>query len=238
MDYTFPVELQRAFEDDILAGTFPGKQHFALSEFLDFYETNTQDASIVLRSAYRKGLISNEINNIYGVLGKNQPAIESVFQHADKSGQQPKSLVRKVEVVLADAFIANQLKIAVAQPVFRQARTRLINAETVANQNNYMPIEVCPMLETIDLTRKSFQVTLEEQFNAVIADIDEQFEVVPATGEDMDILGLSDGAKILAVRRLSLSGTRMPLVWADIHVRIDCYHYVEKLWPEAATLLD
>lgn len=237
MNHHFPGELQRAFESDVLTGVFPGKKCFTLPEFLDFYKTDLQDSSIVLASAYRKGLISSGKGNTYAVLGKDQPAIESVFQHADKSGLSPKSLVRAVEVILADAFVATQLKIEVGQPVYRQTRTRLINEELVANQNNYIPMEVCPGLETIDLTRKSFQVTLEGRFNAVIAEIDERFELVPATDEDRVILGLSNEASVLAVRRLSLSRTRMPLVWADIHVRIDRYHYVEKLWPKAAALL-
>jgi len=34
-----------------------------------------------------------------------------------------------------------------------------------------------------------------------------------------------------------LSSNLLPLVWADIHIRIDRYHYVKDLWPQAAALL-
>ena len=37
--------------------------------------------------------------------------------------------------------------------------------------------------------------------------------------------------------RLSLSSNRLPLVWTDIHIRTDRYHYVSALWPQAADLL-
>ena len=233
----FPVDLQKAFEMDIVSGTVPAGQRIDISAFQQEYLSNIEDAGLVLNSSYRKGLLSRGEDGPYKVLGKSQSAVCSVFQHAAASGLSPKSVVRALKVIPAEKAVSEHLQVEVGQPVFCQTRTRLVNDEVVANQINYIPIEVCPTLEEVDLTRRSFQVTLNEDFNTVITKIEEQYEVVPAAGEDAAILGLGDGEDVLVVRRLSLSATDWPLVWADIHIRQDRFHYVEALWPQAAAML-
>ena len=235
--YDFPRELQQSFETDIVGGALAKGQWFSFADLQSRYHANQTDLSRVLFAAFRKGLIEKGTGDAVGILGKAQPGIQSVFQHAAISGLSAKSLVRAVEVVPASALVAQKLGLAEGTLVFRQIRTRLVNDEIIANQNNYIPIEVCPGLETVDLTHSSFQETLEGRFYAVVADLDEHFEIRPGTAQDVHVLGLEAGANVLVVQRLSLSSNQLPLVWADIHIRTDRYHYVRELWPEAAALL-
>jgi DNA-binding GntR family transcriptional regulator len=235
--YSFPQELQQSFETDIVSGALARGQWFSFGDLQTRYHADPMDLSRVLFAAFRKGLIEKDSAGAVGILGKSQPAIQSVFQHATKAGLSPKSVVRAVEVVPASAQVAQKLGLAEQDSVYRQIRTRLVNDEIVANQNNYIPIEVCPGLETVDLTHTSFQETLEGRFHAVVADVEEHFEIRLASEQDIHILDLEAGANILVVQRLSLSSNQLPLVWADIHVRTDRYHYVKDLWPEAAALL-
>ncbi len=235
--YSFPQELQRSFETDIVSGALARGLWLGFTDLQNRYQADQSDLSRVLSAALRKGLIEKDSAGAARILGKSRPAIQSVFQHAAKSGLSPKSIVRAVEVVPASALVAQKLGLAEQDAVYRQIRTRLVNDEIVANQNNYIPIEVCPGLEAVDLTHTSFQETLEGRYHAVVAHVEEHFEVRPGSGQDIDILDLEAGANILVVQRLSLSSSRLPLVWADIHIRIDRYHYVRALWPEAAALL-
>ena len=235
--YRFPQELQRSFETDIVSGVLVGGLWLGFADLQNRYQADPSDLSRVLAAALRKGLIEKDSAGAVGILGKSRPAIQSVFQHATKSGLSPRSIVRAVEVVPASAQVARKLGLAEQDSVYRQIRTRLVNDEIVANQNNYIPIEVCPGLEAVDLTHASFQETLEGRYNAVVAHVEERFEIRPGSGQDIDILELEAGANILVVQRLSLSPNRLPLVWADIHVRTDRYHYVRELWPQAAALL-
>ncbi|MCE1252223.1 MAG: UTRA domain-containing protein [Anaerolineae bacterium] len=239
INYSFPKQLQVCFEHDIVEGTFAKGTQVNLTNLQQRYpQEAAADLNTVLQSAYRKGLLDKRSEDRFEILGERQAEIISVFQHAAKSGFSPKSIVRAVEVVPASAAVALKLHLPEGEPVFCQTRTRLVNDEVIANQNNYIPIEVCPGLETVDLTHTSFQTTLEQVFHAVVAHIEEHFEIRPANDEDATILGLQPGSDILIVQRLSLSHTRMPLVWADIHVRSDRYFYVKELWPEAASLLE
>jgi DNA-binding GntR family transcriptional regulator len=236
-NYSYPQELQQALEQDIASGVLAKGRRIGVSDLQSRYPAAPADLERVLAAALRKGLVEAGSPGTVDIRGKGASAIQSVFQHAAKSGLSPKSVVRAVEVVPASAEVAQRLRVAEQQPVFRQTRTRVVNGEVIANQNNYIPIEVCPGLETVDLSRTSFQETLEGRFHAVVARIEEKFEIRPGNQEDLDILGLPAGADVLVVERLSLSSSALPLVWADIHVRTDRYHYVRELWPEAAHLL-
>ena len=237
-NYGFPGQLQRTFEADIVEGAISRNQSFSVASLRTRYQTNQQDLFKVLASAKRKGLIEINPDGSIMILGKNQPSITSIFQHTAQSGLSPTSVVRSVEVILASAQVAQVLKISEGDPVFCQVRTRLVNGEVIANQKNYIPIEVSPGLETIDLSHTSFQETLDKHFNAVVCDIEEFFEIRFGDMDDISVLGLEDGAGILVVQRLSLSSSHLPLVWADIHIRTDRYLYVKALWPEASALLD
>jgi GntR family transcriptional regulator len=235
--YSYPHELQRSFESDIVDGVLAPGQTFSTSDLARRYVADRADLASVLSGAQRKGLIAKAAADACVIRGKGKPSVESVFQHARKSGLAPKSIVRAVEIVPAGAEVARKLEVPEGEPVFLQTRTRVVNDEVVANQNNYVPIEVCPGLESVDLSRTSFQEVLEGRFHAVVARIEEKFEVRPASEQDREVLALDPGAGVLVVERLSLSSNGMPLVWADIHVRTDRYHYVKELWPEAARVL-
>lgn len=236
--YRYPDKLQQSVEADIASGVLAVGQALDVSGLCGRYGTDGAEIDRVLGAAHRKGLVDKDSTGAYRVKGAFKAAIQSVFQHAAKSGLSPKSVVRAVEVVPASADVSRKLDVALGEPVFLQVRTRLVNGEVIANQNNYIPIEVCPGLETVDLSRTSFQETLEGRFHAVVAEIEEHFELRPGNAEDREILGLEAGANVLVVQRLSLSSNRRPLVWADIHVRTDRYHYVKQLWPRAAALLE
>lgn len=237
MTLPYPQQIQHQFEEDIVNGALKTGDLLSIEAITSKYNTNKAVIQQVLRAAIRKGLIKDSEAHQYLVVGIQPATITSVFQHADRSGLKPSSVVRAVEVIEADGEIAAHLALTPGSLVFRQTRTRLVNDEVVANQNNYIPVEVCPGLENVDLSRTSFQVVLENQYHAVVARIEEKLLFSPGSPQDIKILGLEPGAKVLVVQRLSLSAAELPLVWADIHLRTDRYHYVKALWPRAAALL-
>ena len=235
--HSFPVELQKKFESLLVNGTFlPGTvlhmDNLCLQLNADCLAMRT-----VLDSAYRKGLVNHHADGSYLVLKPNKPAIESVFQHTARLGFKPTTVVRAVEVLPAPSDIARRLDVKIGDPVYVQVRSRYAEGRILANQHNYLPIEVCPGLEKVDLATRSFQETLEQDFHAVVAEVEESARMEQATAEDAQQLDLQPDAQIVVVNRLSLSATHQPLVWADIHVRVDRMDYVAALWPQAAALI-
>lgn len=233
----YPRDLQQRFEEAIVNGRIPSGFRATAEQFAADLGAPPADMTLVLRAAYRKGL-AQPVGDEFEVLGPLQPSVESLFQHTSRAGLAPSSNIRRVIVEPAAEHVAQRLAVDVGAPVYRLERARIVNEEVIANQVNFIPYEVCPGLESDDLTHYSFQMLLEGKYHAVVADIQEEVALQAADEQDQRVLAMPPHASVLVVRRLSLSRTRQPLVWADIHIRPDRYSYVAALWPQAARLLD
>ncbi len=234
----FPVDLQRSIEVDIIAGQFDLGSTYSSKYFESRYNTDTKAVITVLRSIHRKGLIFQEENGEIRILGLPEAKITSVFQYAEKSQLKPSTVVRKVEIRPADNLIAEKLEIEAQSPLFVQVRTRMINDEILANQYNFIPYEICPGLENIDLSQSSFQVALEKDFHTVITRIHEDYFLSNPERDDIEVLRISGKDQILVVQRTSYSRNNLPVVFADIHVNPRQFYYVKELWPDANSLIN
>ena len=173
-------------------------------------DASRADTALVLHSAHRKGLVDYCSNGTFKVRAQAKPGIESVFQHTARIGFKPTTIVRNVEVIKADTEVAHYLQIEIGEPIYLQVRSRLVDGQMLANQHNYLPIEVCPNLESKDLSHRSFQETLEQDYHAVVSEVEESYHLLNANQEDRDILNLGENDEVLVVQRLSLSATQQP----------------------------
>jgi GntR family transcriptional regulator len=232
----FPYSLQQQIEQAILEGKLLLGQRVTCGELAINYQVTEGEMLQVLSAQYRKGLVQKhgEDYEITGIVGQT---MDSLFQHTSKAGMRPSSDVRAAVCVPCPELAATKINVPAGAPVYRLERTRIINDEVLANQVNYIPFEVCPGLEGDDLSQYSFQKLLEGKYHTVISRVDEVVYLAPGTDKDQEFLGLSPGSQVLVVERLSFSPTLQPVVWATIRIRSDRYHYVEKLWPSAAKLL-
>lgn len=237
MKINFPRHLQQKFEKAIINKEYKPEQVFKNLELARQLDCSVTDMQMVLLAAHRKGLVEKQDKNHFKILGLAGAGLDSVFMHTQRSGLKPTSLVRYVQTEPAAPEVARELAIEAGAPVYRFVRTRNVNQEVLANQTNFIPFEVAPELDQDDVSTYSFQKLLEEKYLAVTADVEECFEIVGATEEDLEILDLPRSSSILLVQRLSLSPTGLPLVWANVRIRPDRYQYVAQLWPAAATLL-
>ncbi len=233
----FPVDLQRRFEADIVNDRIPRGFKAGVEPFAARYDASPEDMRRILHACHRKGLLE-PAGDEFVVLGLLAPQVESLFQHTSRAGLSPTSQVRQVVIEPASEDAARRLDVPAGSPVYRLERTRVVNGEVVANQVNFIPFEVCPGLESDDMTHYSFQMLLEGKYHAVVARVHEEVAFRAADEADRKVLGLAEDSPVLIVQRLSLSRTERPLVWADIHIRPDRYRYVASLWPQAARLLD
>ena len=158
-------------------------------------------------------------------------------QYAQKSRLNPRTIVRDISVIEAGEALANKLDVPLGALVYQQVRTRLVDEQVLANQYNFIPFEICPGLEDVDLSHRSFQVTLEEDYHTVISRINEVYMLGDPMRDDTEILNLQAGDQVLIVERMSYSSSNMPLVYADIHVNPARFHYVASLWPDAEDIV-
>jgi DNA-binding GntR family transcriptional regulator len=233
----FPVTLQRSFEARIINNDWAPETILDYSSLVEIFDCSVLELDKVLQSAIRKGLIKQISKNAFLVQPITKPDIQSVFQFASNSGLKPESIVRELDVQNAYGEIAEKLKIPEGFPVFKQVRTRMVDQIVIANQYNFIPYDVCPALESIDLTHYSFQEALQHDFNTIISSINETYAIYHATSSDTQILGLPEHEDVLRVERISLTRNGNPVVWADIHVKITEYAKIEKLWPGAKHII-
>jgi GntR family transcriptional regulator len=237
LNVEFPAELQQRVEQAIVAGELAPGQVWAPDGLAERYQAPAGEMAQVLRAAWRKGLAAEAEGGTFRILGLPTTEFASVFTHTAASGWKPRSEVRRVEVEPASPLVADKLQVEAGSPVYRYVRTRWVNEEALANQTNYMPLEVCPGLERDDVRRHSFQKLLEQKYHAVLVEMEEEYHLLSATGSDREILGLPAGATVLVVDRIARGATGWPLVWAEIRIRPDRFDYVAALWPQAAELL-
>lgn len=196
------------------------------------------EAEEVLACCYRKGLLEKIEGKDYRIKTFVKPNIFSVHQFAQSTGLKPRSVIRSVNLVAADLYMAEKLMLPVGALIYQQKRSRLINDLVVANQCNSIPQCVTLGLELLDLKDQSFQNVLENQYHAVVCSIEEEHALMPASQEDQAVLGLQGDEPVICIRRLSQSATGMPLVYAEIHLNPQDYHLVENLWPQAKHLMN
>lgn len=237
LTHNFPAALQRKFEALLLDGSLPVRTIVRVDALSQQLDASRVDMALVLASAYRKGLVDHCADGSCVVLAPAKPSIESVFQHTARMGFKPTTVVREVQIIPSSAEIARRLDMKPGELVYLQVRSRLVEGRMLANQHNYLPVEVCPGLENQDLSCRSFQETLEQDYHAVVMEVEESCRLGPANPEDRQMLDLAENDDVAIINRLSLSATSQPLVWADIHVRLDRIDYVAKLWPNVARLI-
>jgi len=233
----FPIALQRQLEDNITSGFFSTDQIVRVENLCSKFEASVEDIQLVIPSLERKGLVKKNTDGSIQILGVYKAAIESVFQYAEKSKLKPRTIVRSVTIVPAEDLIAKKLGMSPGDSLYVQVRTRMVDDQILANQYNFIPYEVCPGLEEVDLSRASFQVTLEKIFHTVIARIEETYNLNNPERDDREILSITQDQPVLVIQRTSFSRNEFPLVFADIHVNPALFHYVKDLWPKALPLV-
>ncbi len=190
-----------------------------------------------MKAGFRKGLIREIDSDNFAVLGFRFVGIPSVFVHAEKAGHKPVSRVRSLIIEPANIIVAKKLGLSIGEPVYRFVRTRIIDDKVIANQTNFIPLEICPGLEENDFSNNSFQILLEQKYHTMTVEGNETFRLDQVTDEDIEVMGMKPGDNVIEVQRIATSTTEMPIVWAIIRINPKHYHYVQSLWPQAVELV-
>lgn len=236
MKVQFPYELQRQIETLIVTNKYVVGDILNGDDLAKQFNVSAEEIFSVLRAEHRKGLVVEQENQVFKVLGLAIPPRDSVFNHTEKLGFKPTSKVREVEIEPATAIVAQTLGLEEGAPVYRFVRTRYVNGEALANQTNHIPFEICPGLEQDDVSHRSFQKLLEEKYFTYTAEFRENFKIESASEQDREILNLPEESHILLVQRLAVSGTEYPVVWTNIRIHPNRWQYVSKLWPTVAEM--
>ncbi len=102
---------------------------------------------------------------------------------------------------------------------------RSVHGETAYIEETFIPYEMLPDIEKIDIAYSSLYSILQEKATKKIFKMIQTIEILLATGESAKNLGIEQGLPVLTVHRLFLSSDNLPIAYKKIQGRTDRYKF-------------
>ncbi len=119
------------------------------------------------------------------------------YQDMAEQGLNPVSQVLRQEVIMANPKLAAELHLATEVAVIEIERLRFVGDDPLVYVTTYLPYQLCPGLEKVDLSRQSLYGVLERQYGIRIASGKRVMEAVGATQREADLLRVSVGTPLM-----------------------------------------
>ncbi len=128
--------------------------------------------------------------------------------------------VLEKRIMAAPVKVAEKLRIASRAPVFYLKRLRFIKDEPVLIIQGYIPVQLCRAIEQVDFQEKSLYDILEKKYGLIIHHGQREFEpVMPSSGEEMKLLGISPKTPILYIESVVYTENDIPVEYGEIKMR-------------------
>jgi GntR family transcriptional regulator len=118
-------------------------------------------------------------------------------------GRVPGTRVLSQAVVPADRRVAEALGVALGGAVVAIERVRSVDGEPIALVTTFLPADLVPGLESIDLRDTSLYRTLAARFDLHISNGRRMLEAVSASEEEAELLGIEPGDPLLSLRSVT-----------------------------------
>jgi len=109
--------------------------------------------------------------------------------------------------------------------IFYILSKRTSGGETAYIEETYIPYNMLPYIEKLDITHSSLYSVLQERGTRKIFKMIQTIEVAQASGDNAKNLGLGEGSAVLIVHRLFLSSDDIPIAYTKIQGRTDKYKF-------------
>lgn len=118
------------------------------------------------------------------------------YQDMVEQGLQPVTTVLAQHIVPATPEVAEQLRIAVDEPVIEIVRLRAVQQVPVVLVTTYLPYSLCPKLVREDLNNQSLYELLESRYGIQIVRGRRAIHAVLAEGQEAKLLEVNKGAPL------------------------------------------
>lgn len=170
----------------------------------------------VSRTVVRQTLSDLEVENVVerrkgkGTFVAHRRVAQSLVQHLGglhddikAMGRTLHSDVRRLTIELADAEIADRLRIPVRTPVVVLERLRLVDGEPWVFATSHVPVALAPDLVTLDMSEQSLYEVLHRRYGITLASSDRAVEAIQADPELAAALGIAENDPILKLTSVS-----------------------------------
>lgn len=129
-----------------------------------------------------------------------------------------------IERVVADAHLAEQLRVPVESDLTRVARVRLIDGEPLAHEAAYIP-GLFPDLPGQLEDNPSLYAVLSTCYGIEIVEAEDTVGTMVAGPDDARLLGIEMGAPLLLIFRRGLDADGLPVEWTRSVFRGDRFQF-------------
>lgn len=116
-------------------------------------------------------------------------------------GKEPSSRIISFDVIGADDFIAQGLKVDVGTKVIKLKRLRLASGEPMMLERTYLPFEKFSTLTEEELSKRAMYDIFLDKYNQVVKTADEALSAGVMSGSDAVLLNFYEGAPVLKLER-------------------------------------
>jgi GntR family transcriptional regulator len=129
-------------------------------------------------------------------------------------------------VVSADSRVAERLQLSEGDPVCVLVRLRLADSEPMGVQTAHLPVALAPGLADMDLENASLYDVLRTKFGLDPARARETYFAVAADAGTASLLGVTVGAPIFSVERVTFLESGRPFEFVQSAMRGDRYSII------------
>ncbi|MCG8515430.1 MAG: GntR family transcriptional regulator [Halanaerobiales bacterium] len=152
------------------------------------------------------------------------PALRGFTEDVRSKGHFPRSLVINSDLIIADQYIINKLKINRNEQVLKLVRLRFIDEEPIQITTEYIPGEVLAKIEWLKLNFS--ECSLYEEMEKAGIELDEANEIIEAQAAEEftgSLLKIPVGAPLLISKRQTFDINGKVVEYAISQIRGDRY---------------
>ncbi|CAG9619945.1 GntR family transcriptional regulator [Sutcliffiella rhizosphaerae] len=233
IDKTSPIpiyyQLESYIKNQLNAGILkPGDSIPSEREYAESYEISRMTVRQAINSLVNEGLLYRRKGSGTYVAEKKieQPlqGLTSFTEDMIKRGLTPTSHLIHLKIVQANSFVAGELHISEADPVYEIKRIRLADGEPMALETNYISAHLVNGL-TKEVVSASIYAYMEQELGLLIAHAHQSIESVKASAEDENFLKIKRGHPMLYIQRNTYLQDGTPLELVKSIYRGDRYKF-------------
>lgn len=218
-------QIRRKIDNDLA----PGDQLPSENELMEAYGVSRNTARLAIDILIKEGVAQRiKGRGTFVTPPRWQFGLHRLVGFSEETlshGMTPSARLLTLKRVEPPPKVAHALQLDEGQLVFEIQRLRLADQKPMAINTGYIPVHLCPMLDSEDLTTASVFKMLEEKYHYQIGYAQQVLKPVIASKAEALLLQVKPGSPLLLVEGTTFLVDGRPLEYIRLLYRGDRYEF-------------